>query len=98
MYFLNCRNLIFIYKRASIPQFNTSVQHKDHTFSVAKIRQFNIQKVLVQHTRQLNTKKPSVQHQEASVQHQKNWTDSFYVLNWRIWVELTIFCVELADF
>ena len=40
------------------PQFNTSVPHKDHTFSAPKNPQFN-------------TKNPSVQHQNPWVPHQK---------------------------
>ena len=48
------------------PQFNTSVQHKDHTFSAPKIRQLNTKNPSAQHFPQFNTSlsstHPSVQH------------------------------------
>ena len=37
-----------------IPQFNTSVQHKDHIFSALKIRQFPTKNSSVQETPQFN--------------------------------------------
>ena len=43
------------------PQFDTSVLHKDHTFSAPKIPQFNTEKPSVQHRKPLSsTQNPSV--------------------------------------
>ena len=44
------------------PQFNTSVEHKDHTFSALKIPQFNTLLNSTPKTPQFNTKTPSIQH------------------------------------
>ena len=61
------------------PQFNTSVPHKDHTFSAPKIRQFTTKNHSVPHqnllrstpkTTQFNTETPSVLYQKRPVQHQ----------------------------
>ena len=57
--------------KKSIPQFNTSVPHKDHTFSAQEIPQFNTTNPKSHTTLkstpkipQFNTKTPSVQHHE----------------------------------
>ena len=43
-------------------QFNTLVQHKDHTFSAQKIPKFNTKNPSVPHTSQFKTENPSIQH------------------------------------
>ena len=60
----------------STPQFNISVPHKDHTFSVPKIPQFNTKNPSVQHTRSVPQQNFSVQTKTPqfyppSVPHQK---------------------------
>ena len=67
----------------STPQFNTSVPHKDHSFSVPKILQFNTKNLSVQHQNPLSsTPKTSQFHTPLS---------PFSVLNWRVLsVELKI--------
>ena len=47
----------------TLPQFNTSVPHKDHTFSAPKIPQFNSKNPSVQHPPLFHT--PSVQHPKS---------------------------------
>ena len=76
-----------------LPQFNSSVQHKDHTFSVPRMSQFNTKNRSVQHPPQFHT--PSVQHTpqfntiNPSFQHT-------HVLNWGGC--RTEGCVELRGF
>ena len=78
------------------PQFNISVQHKEHTFSATEIRQFNNKSSSIQHQiPQFHTKNPSVQHEKplsfthSSVLHQKSLRSTHI---------LSFFCVELRGF
>ena len=92
------------------PQFNTSVQHKEQTFSEPEIPQFNTKKPFVQHPFQFNnplsSTHPSVRHTPhfntplssttPSVQHQKPFSSSYW---WFFLLNLGVCwtegCVEL---
>ena len=78
-------------------QFNTSVLHKDHTFSAPKIPQFNTKSPSVPHQKPLSSPHPSVPHQKPlysthlSVPHRLYraigfWceTEGFLVWNWEV--------------
>ena len=80
------------------PQFNASVQHKNHTFPAPKIPQFHTNNSSVQHqslpiphTPQVNTNSSSVQHTPQTVKLAYIelfvlsflcWTEGLWVLNW----------------
>ena len=46
------------------PHFNTSVQHKDHTFSAPKVPHFHIENPSVPYRKSLSSTHPSVPHQK----------------------------------
>ena len=89
------------------PQFNTSVSHKDHTFSAPKISRFHTKNLSVQHIPTFHTKNSSVPHLPQSTPGQcvelrgflcgmrDVWNWGVFVWIWEsFWTE-GFFCVEL---
>ena len=71
------------YKSWIDSEFNTSLQHTEHTFTAPKICQCNTKNPSVQHTPQFNTQNPS-----SVLTWGVCWTEGFLVLNWLLcWTE-----------
>ena len=78
------------------PQFDTSVQHQDQSFSAPKICQFNTSNAFIQQTRQFSTKNRHFNTKNVSLAHKilqfntKNlellWLELTGVFNWRSFV------------
>ena len=91
-------NQPFYYFMSSTPQFNTSVLHQDHTFSVHKIPQFNSRNLLVWNWGVFGVKLRGVELRNVELRGFSCWTEGFLVSNWRGFWFGTEGCVELRGF